>query len=53
MVTQMRLTVYRTSAANLFPNGITPLSHLFQQLHNLLIVGLIVCYKYCFHLFLF
>jgi hypothetical protein len=49
VASQMGLAVNASAAANLIPRGVTALSQTFQQLYNLLIVSLIVCYKYRFH----
>ena len=49
MVSKVRQTIYASPAANLFPNGVTSLSKALQKLNNLLIVSLVICYKYCFH----
>ena len=51
VVAQMGLAVHGTAAADFLPHGIATLSKTFQQLYNLLIVGLVVCYKDCFHRF--
>jgi hypothetical protein len=49
MIAQVRLAVHGTAATHVFPHGITALSQILQQLYNLLIVSLIICYEYCFH----
>ena len=50
MGTQMRFTTLSATSTCLFEESVTTYVGIVQGFNDILLMSLVVCYKYCFHL---
>ena len=51
MVAEVRFTCISSTSGNILPHGESTASEVLKNISDLHVVGLVVCYKYSFHIF--